>query len=788
MEKIIERAGFYLKKNIFVSKADIGHFMMCLLGFFLGRVVLMQFLSPAAIPFLSAYLFSGSKYFLVAIFTLTGMFTKLDGAFFTKYFICVLIMSVVHVSMQNQSKKTKMYAQMFAGGLSVLASGIGFSIYYGFSLYFALMAVLESVLTISMTYIIRKGIRVLDGTVKRKVLNNEELISLSILMGCMVSGASDVYIGSVSLKFCLSILILLSISYRCGGVYAATAGILLGFMSLITESISPMYLVLLSISAMISGLLRKYGKSGVLIGFILCSYIFGNYLDKSLLTQEWLVSLIFAVTIFIFLPESFYFSFDNLVGVNTDSTEEYLEKVQDVTSAKLKSISYSFDKLGKALSSVSRKRISLNKDDMSKLIDDIANAVCKDCEMQEECWHNHFYRTYQATVSMLSACENKSVLNSDEIPAEFKEACINLNGYAEMLARIFEIYKTNLLWSNKMWESRELVSQQLIGVGKIIDGLSEEMTFDLNFKTGLEENILIELKKNKIEVDNVMVLENKDGRYEVTVDMKSCNRKNFCVREIIPIISGVLGRKMKKEDSFCNIDNSTKKCRISIVEQQRLRVTSAVANAAKLGESGDSYSFMELKNGQCLLVLSDGMGSGKKARAESSAVIELLEDFIESGFEKEMAVKMINSVLVLKSSEESFSTLDICAMDLYSGITEFIKIGASTTFIIRNGEIHTVKSSSLPMGILNNVDLEVSVKKLKNNDIVLMLTDGILDAFTSQEYTERNLTDFLGTIRSVNPQEIADSILEEAKHQSTKESADINDDMTVLAARVFERV
>ena len=74
------------------------------------------------------------------------------------------------------------------------------------------------------------------------------------------------------------------------------------------------------------------------------------------------------------------------------------------------------------------------------------------------------------------------------------------------------------------------------------------------------------------------------------------------------------------------------------------------------------------------------MGSGGRASEESCAAIELLEDFMETGFDKDIAIKMINSVLVLKSNEESFSTLDMAIIDLYSGIAEFIKIGAVSSF------------------------------------------------------------------------------------------------------------
>ena len=225
------------------------------------------------------------------------------------------------------------------------------------------------------------------------------------------------------------------------------------------------------------------------------------------------------------------------------------------------------------------------------------------------------------------------------------------------------------------------------------------------------------------------------------------------------------------------------------VESQKYRVHCGVAHRAKGKrglDTGDSYSYMELKGGQTLLALSDGMGSGTKARQESTATVELLEDFLESGFEKELAVKMINSVLVLKSSEESFSTLDICAIDLYTGEGEFIKIGAYSSFLLRDNNVTIIPSSSLPMGMLKQVDIEQSRRKLAHDDIILMVTDGVTDVDSSlSERGENWVKYFLQECPYRNPQDIADYVLEEAQRR-TNDNA--KDDMTVLAARVWEKV
>jgi stage II sporulation protein E len=185
------------------------------------------------------------------------------------------------------------------------------------------------------------------------------------------------------------------------------------------------------------------------------------------------------------------------------------------------------------------------------------------------------------------------------------------------------------------------------------------------------------------------------------------------------------------------------------------------------------------------VALSDGMGTGHKAAIQSRAAISMLEQFMESGFDKDTAVKLINSVLVLKSDEESFATIDLSIIDLYDGEVEFVKIGAVPAFIKRDDRVDTVKSMSLPAGILSNVEMELVHRKVENGNFIILVTDGIIDAFKEEEDGDKLLRNFISDIGSINPQEIADLILDEAYKKCGGKPID---DMLVSVAKVWKRV
>ena len=180
------------------------------------------------------------------------------------------------------------------------------------------------------------------------------------------------------------------------------------------------------------------------------------------------------------------------------------------------------------------------------------------------------------------------------------------------------------------------------------------------------------------------------------------------------------------------------------------------------------------------------MGSGNKAKNQSNTTIELFENLIEAGFDKNIALKIINSVLVLKNNEDNFATLDICFIDLFSGTGEFIKTGASNSFLFRDGLLQIIKSSSLPIGIINNLDYEFYNKKFNNGDIIIMMTDGVFDSLDNKINNKKQwLLDLILELNSNNPQDIADYIINKIKAQ-TKNI--IKDDMTVLVGRIWEKI
>ncbi|MBR5900385.1 MAG: SpoIIE family protein phosphatase, partial [Clostridia bacterium] len=206
-----------------------------------------------------------------------------------------------------------------------------------------------------------------------------------------------------------------------------------------------------------------------------------------------------------------------------------------------------------------------------------------------------------------------------------------------------------------------------------------------------------------------------------------------------------------------------------------------IARVTKEGsvKSGDTHSVIKICDDRFLVALSDGMGSGERAERVSSASLSLIESFYKAGLKSELILSTVNKLLAI-NSDESFTALDVCIIDLKTCCADFIKYGSPYGFIIGENGVKIVEGNSLPLGILEELKPSVCSTSLAEENMVLLLTDGISDAFGQAD----EIIDYLRSVPCLNPQTLADGILKKALELSGGKPAD---DMTALAVRVYKK-
>jgi len=206
-----------------------------------------------------------------------------------------------------------------------------------------------------------------------------------------------------------------------------------------------------------------------------------------------------------------------------------------------------------------------------------------------------------------------------------------------------------------------------------------------------------------------------------------------------------------------------------------------IAQLAKGGQEicGDYYSYLELRDGRQVLILSDGMGTGSRAEQQSSATVRLVEQLLLAGFQKDVVVRTVNTILQLRSREEAFATLDVLLVDTEKGEAEFLKTGAAPSFVRTSDSLREIQSASVPLGILNEVEMQESRVLLADDTLIVMVSDGIFEVAPEQPDW---LQQYLTKQKHTHPQVVADEILAQACRLYGSDK--LRDDLTVLVCRV----
>jgi stage II sporulation protein E len=410
--------------------------------------------------------------------------------------------------------------------------------------------------------------------------------------------------------------------------------------------------------------------------------------------------------------------------------------------------------------------------------------VCSDCTFYRTCWEKEFYKTYQGLVDLIAHIEIYGKISPDNFSTDLKKRCSRTKELAITLNCLYESYNLNRYWSKRLLESREIVSEQLKGIAGVMESLPGELEVDLE-AGDLAPLMRRKLKEAGIQVEQLSVIARENGASEVALTHTPCGGMLKCANTIQPLLSSLTEQPVNKAAQACTVQEGDAACQLRFYPDLKCRLTLGAARAGKNGSliSGDSHAFFYLKGGRLALVLSDGMGVGPRAALESGITISLLGHLLESGFGQDLAIKTVNSILVLRSPQESFATVDLAVINVYTGQADFVKIGAVPTFLVRGQEVGLIKASSLPVGIIEDIDVATMSRKLQPGDVLVMVTDGVLDAYQGPEDRDEWLAGVLEDVAHMAPQPMAELILNLAQ-TGAGGAARAPDDMTVLVARL----
>lgn len=778
------------KKPVIVKKIkffSLPFIFLYLSAFFASRVMILGALMPFGIAFFVAVYGILDK--RVAIITggavALGYMSTFKGYISINHIVTlVFIMGLIYLI--KPKDKNRVYKISLASFIINTIVNIFFHIKFisgGFIKYDLALALFESIILLATIYIFSYGIPLYFENNKRKILSGEEMIFIGLIISVVVAGMWDIKYFGFSLKNMIAFFIVISAGYVDGSATGAALGVVLGLISTLSDNSMPYSIGIYGFCGLIAGVFKELGKIITSIAFVVSAAMLSFYICGILKVEGIFLDSMLPALVFIIMPEKRFQRLSLLVNGDKRSIElqkSYVERVKDILGMKLENVSDTLSSLCSILEENTDNELS-NCTEVKGIVEKLTNRVCSNCDNRGLCWKREMYYTYDALVETLRIIERDGVADFNKVPESLKRKCVRINELLKQAKYIFEIFRINNSWRKKLIKSRMIVSEQIMGVSQLVKEMMEEVASSMEFKNDVEEDIAVALDKKGIEFEDVVAVKNAYDRNEVVIYRKACSGQQLCSKEFSAVISKTLGVKMIRDSNSCKINKESSLCHFRLVEAVNYNMTTAIARMAKEDVSGDNYSFGEIGEGRYMMALSDGMGSGNLANIESCATISLLEKFIEAGYERNAAIKAINSVMEFRSSSESFSTIDLALVDLYTGVGEFIKVGAASTFVKSSTEINIIRSTNLPAGILEDINIESEIVQMNNGDMVVMVSDGVVDS--DSKLKERWITNLLYEYDSLNPRDVAEYILKKAKENY---GDSVLDDMTVMVSKIWK--
>ena len=787
--------------NLFYSIFSKKNVVLYVVSFLLSLVGLDGEFSIFSISMLGACFASSVPALGIIIVSLIGNAIRYGVGGALGYFLTALTLVVTLFiakpvyNEKERNEKIKIGKNIFIA--TILIQIIKFAM-AGFTIYDVLSAITISIIALVFYKIFVNSVIVLQDLRSRRAFTIEELIGASLILAISVGAFGDTAIFGIGIKNVLSILIVMILGWKNGILVGATSGVTIGVTLGVITGSEPIMIAAYAISGMLAGVLSRFGKIGVVIGFalgnVVLAYVSNGYTVELIHFKEILIASIGLLAI----PKNFNINLEEFIG-NT----KFLPVVPDRSLNKSKEMAENLNQVSEAIQEMAstyrqvepmtyeantekntNKQIFITellnnlepyKDNL--LYEDIADKDGKIIDGIFEYLLDKQEIDRQALLEIFAKCNSYIVGFDDKDISSYLEE--NISQMVRMINISYRVSKSDFIWRKKVAENKETMGKQLNQVSKAIKKMAKGIEEDIEKETQFEKEkaeIIELLKQKSIELEDIAI--RKEGRHFVEIYLSQLIETTK-----IEVIENILTKTLK-EKIVLNRDTSVgRKLNFLSDDRYEMAIATGEMTKSKSELSGDSILNIRLKDGKYLVALSDGMGTGKEARNSSMQVLRLLENLLLSGFEKNISLDLINTSL-MNQNTEMFATLDIAIIDLYQGTIEFIKSGACPTYIKNKKKVQIIKADSLPTGIVGESNIQTFDKDIATGDIMLMCSDGILDANIEYKNKELWIRYILEDIETTNTKKISDLVLNEAVDNNF---GVIKDDMTIIVCKFREK-
>ncbi len=737
-----------------------------LLGLIMPQGAIYGNMAPFGVSLSAAV--SGTGSVLVYIATMIGYLLSGEMLLPLRYMAAVAVTGATRwtFSVLPSVSRKKLFPPLLAFA-ATLVSGLLMS--GGFDLLGVLLMVAESIAAGGFAYFFAESYTFLTKTRTRTrtAMTLPEQTGFILIGAVALMALSPLEIRTIS-PGRIAAAVLVMLFARSGREQSgAVAGTILG-AALALSTPDRLYVSLsLAFGGLLSGIFSRYGRFAVAGVYLIANLLVCLTAADDLTAAAAIYEVAVACVVFVVLPRGV----DKLLrrflvfGQHLPAVEGLRRSM----TLRLDVAAKAMNEVADTVENVSKKLTRYGAPDLGSMYRHVGDTVCKNCSLNLFCWENHFSEVMDAFNQLTPILREKERVEKEDIGGFLSRTCRRPREVAEQITREYQTYRLRESAWGRLAEIRSVITDQFTGMGDMLYELGERFANDRRVDVETAGRVISLCEDFGMPVEEAVCLFDRKDRLTVEIlaeDVGVCLDGGRWFREI----QVCCGREFDRP-SVLEMQGMVK---ITLTERPLFAAEIGVAQHTSTGEkmSGDVWE-QYTDGGQNTLIISDGMGSGGRAAVDGAMAAGITARLLRAGLEPDTVLKMVNTALLAKSGDESLTTLDILQTDLFTGGVRILKAGAAASLLKSGGRVSRIEAPSLPIGILRETGFATHTDTLTDGDILLLMSDGVLDHGTA--WVEEYLRDFDGN----TVQQLADGILEEAcRHAQADGHAD---DMTVAA-------
>lgn len=603
-----------------------------------------------------------------------------------------------------------------------------------------------------------------------------ERLSAACIIGAMTAtGMSGVMLGHVSVAGTLIHLTILLAALAGGIPFSTTVAMIIAAIIGIAELSFTGMMAVYGMTGFMAGALRRFGKIGIAMAGIFVSVFFLLY-DLTLpLDNSYFISIGVASFLFLLIPTK---KVEPIRHALFPERQEASEKRQKWLAERLDEQLADFQQFAEFMSTLVKDRFSQSHISSAPAVP----SICQSCFRYSKCWEGQdeeMARLFQAWESTYSVTKKAA---RHKVEEKIKYKCIRFNG---LIAELEEQSASRLL-SGQLQHGRKMLALQLRDMSTHLEKMMTEIKEDISVYKPDEEEIARLLNERNIEYFQIDILSGERGARRIVVCIPE-RRSDFetdttvAERLVLPVLEEMYNEPFQVIKSSVQ-EHPFPHLQLTFASSVRFTLEYGIVAASGSGsfQAGDAYEVFPIHEGLTAVLLSDGMGQDLNAYRESRKVIRLMRECLNRKMNPETAMHTLHYMMALNGLDDMYATLDLALVDLQEGRLWSWKAGSMSTYIKRGEDFIRLDSKSVPVGFLPSFSVEAKNEELKSGDLIVMMTDGLLNGEISLEMQEKALYSTLEKYGNSDCDKIADRIMTEMERRFRA----VGDDRTVLVMRV----